>query len=242
MDIQQFKQELLAQGYDPELVEAMVMSRQQPAQQQPVQSDYQIQKGDTLSGIAEQTGSSVEELASANQIADPDMIYAGDTLKTKAQGESPTDFSMTQDRSSEGRMIDTDVFKINQEFGNYNPKLELSKSGKNYGVDFNAKTGDKVFLPSEGEWEIVESYAGSGFNDGYGKSVKAKNSMTGEILRFSHLSKNYAKPGQVIPGGQLIGAVGSTGNVTGPHLDLEMIDPSGSYVDVTRSRYGQYLF
>jgi LysM repeat protein len=39
-----------------------------------------VQPGDTLSGIAAQLGTTVEDLAAANGIADPDVLYAGQTL------------------------------------------------------------------------------------------------------------------------------------------------------------------
>ena len=41
---------------------------------------YVVQSGDTLSGIAAQLGTSVEDLAAANGIANPDFVYAGQTL------------------------------------------------------------------------------------------------------------------------------------------------------------------
>jgi rare lipoprotein A len=41
---------------------------------------YVVQSGDTLYEIALQTGTTVEYLAAANGIADPDVIYAGQTL------------------------------------------------------------------------------------------------------------------------------------------------------------------
>ena len=41
---------------------------------------YVMQSGDTLAEIAFQTGTTVEYLAAANGIADPDVIYAGQTL------------------------------------------------------------------------------------------------------------------------------------------------------------------
>ncbi len=41
---------------------------------------YVVQTGDTLAEIAFQTGTTVEYLAAANGIADPDVIYAGQTL------------------------------------------------------------------------------------------------------------------------------------------------------------------
>jgi LysM repeat protein len=45
---------------------------------------YQIQWGDTLTGLAQAFGTTVEAIAEANEIADPDMIYAGDTLMVPA--------------------------------------------------------------------------------------------------------------------------------------------------------------
>jgi rare lipoprotein A len=41
---------------------------------------YVVQSGDTMSGIAAQLGTSVEDLAAANGIANPDLVYAGQTL------------------------------------------------------------------------------------------------------------------------------------------------------------------
>jgi rare lipoprotein A len=41
---------------------------------------YVVQSGDTLSGIAAQLGTSVEDLAAANGIANPDLVYAGQTI------------------------------------------------------------------------------------------------------------------------------------------------------------------
>jgi peptidoglycan lytic transglycosylase len=41
---------------------------------------YVVQPGDTLTSIAAALGTTVEDLAAANGIADPDLIYAGQTL------------------------------------------------------------------------------------------------------------------------------------------------------------------
>jgi rare lipoprotein A len=41
---------------------------------------YVVQPGDTLSGIAAQLGTTVEDLAATNGIADPNVLYAGQTL------------------------------------------------------------------------------------------------------------------------------------------------------------------
>ncbi len=41
---------------------------------------YEVQRGDTLAGVAAQLGTTVEYLAATNGIADPDLIYSGQTL------------------------------------------------------------------------------------------------------------------------------------------------------------------
>jgi LysM repeat protein len=41
---------------------------------------YKIKQGDTLSGIAKKYGTTVKELASANNISNPNRIYAGQML------------------------------------------------------------------------------------------------------------------------------------------------------------------
>ena len=39
-----------------------------------------VQSGDTLSSIAAELGTTVEDLAAANGIENPDLLYAGQTL------------------------------------------------------------------------------------------------------------------------------------------------------------------
>ena len=56
--------------------------------------DYTIQSGDTLSQIAERAGlgaDNYQQLADANNIANPDLIYAGDTIKIPGGDTSDSD-------------------------------------------------------------------------------------------------------------------------------------------------------
>jgi LysM repeat protein len=43
--------------------------------------DYEIKKGDTLSGIAKRTGRSVEAITRENKIADPNKIGIGQKIR-----------------------------------------------------------------------------------------------------------------------------------------------------------------
>ena len=44
----------------------------------------------------------------------------------------------------------------------------------------------------------------------------------GLMTRYAHMSKFNAKVGQTVEAGQTIGAIGSTGRSTGPHLHFEV--------------------
>jgi murein DD-endopeptidase MepM/ murein hydrolase activator NlpD len=46
--------------------------------------------------------------------------------------------------------------------------------------------------------------------------------VKGGHLLFAHLSSNSVKVGQDLKVGDVIGKVGSEGNVTGPHLHMEL--------------------
>jgi LysM repeat protein len=53
---------------------------------------YQVQPGDTLSALAVRLGVSVQELASANNITDPNFILAGQMLVVPSDGGSATTY------------------------------------------------------------------------------------------------------------------------------------------------------
>lgn len=130
---------------------------------------------------------------------------------------------------------------ITQIFGNYNPEVEKYSGGINNGVDFGVDEGTEVGLP-EGKWQVEEIENTGKFNRGYGNSILVKNVDTGEKIRLSHLSALAAiKAGDVIAGNNKIGRSGKTGNVTGPHLDVEYYDQAGKMADILKTRYGGSL-
>ena len=58
---------------------------------------YLIESGDTLSGIARKTGSTLEELQELNKIEDVDKIYAGKTLKVPEYLKSKEEVSLDEE-------------------------------------------------------------------------------------------------------------------------------------------------
>ncbi len=83
------------------------------------------------------------------------------------------------------------------------------------GLDIPAPIGQKVVAPADG---IVVQTGDYFFN---GKTVLIDHGQ-GLISMFCHLSKIEVKQGQQIHQGEVLGLVGKTGRVTGPHLHWGM--------------------
>lgn len=100
----------------------------------------------------------------------------------------------------------------------------LGRPAMHTGLDFRAGTGDPVRATANGK------VASSGSAGGYGRMVEIDHG-NGLSTRYGHLSEINVKVGDQIRIGQVIGAVGSTGRSTGPHLhyetriDGEAVDP-----------------
>jgi len=90
----------------------------------------------------------------------------------------------------------------------------LGRPAMHTGLDFRAATGDPVRATANGK------VASSGWMGGYGRMVEIDHG-NGLSTRYGHLSEIHVKVGETIKIGQVIGAVGSTGRSTGPHLHYE---------------------
>ena len=83
------------------------------------------------------------------------------------------------------------------------------------GVDFGAPMGTAI--PSQSSGRVVAS----GWMGGLGNAVIIE-SAGGVQHVYGHNSANHVSVGQTVGRGQSIGAVGSTGNSTGPHVHYEV--------------------
>jgi murein DD-endopeptidase MepM/ murein hydrolase activator NlpD len=93
------------------------------------------------------------------------------------------------------------------------------------GIDIAAPVGTPVWAVTSGVVEFA------GWDDsGYGNMIDIRH-HDGLLTRYAHLSHIYAQQGSVVDQSQVIGAVGTTGNSTGPHLHFETIPLSGVAVD-----------
>jgi murein DD-endopeptidase MepM/ murein hydrolase activator NlpD len=91
------------------------------------------------------------------------------------------------------------------------------------GMDIAADTGTPVLAPGAGK--VIE--LGDFFFSG---NMVYIDHGQGLITLFAHLSKTDVKLGQTIKKGDVIGEVGATGRVTGPHLHWSL-GLNGTWVD-----------
>lgn len=88
---------------------------------------YTVQKGDTLSKIASKYGTTYQELAKLNNIANPNLIYAGQVLKIKGSTQESTYIVYTVQRgdtlSKIASRYGTTYQKIAKDNGISNPNL-----------------------------------------------------------------------------------------------------------------------
>ena len=83
------------------------------------------------------------------------------------------------------------------------------------GVDFDGKTGDPIAAIESGIVVLVSDHYYSG-------NIVIVDHGLGVFSSYIHLSAFNVKKGQKISRGDIVGYVGSTGRVTGPHLHLSM--------------------
>ena len=103
------------------------------------------------------------------------------------------------------------------------------RSSTHTGLDIAASTGTPIKVIADG---TVTSAQCTG---SYGYLVKVEHG-NGVESWYAHTSKMYVKAGDEVKAGDVIAAVGSTGNSTGPHLHLE-IRINGQHVNPQKYIY-----
>lgn len=102
--------------------------------------------------------------------------------------------------------------RLNSRFGErrvFNGQLK----SRHMGLDLDGRTGDPVLAANDGVVTMVRDCFGSG-------NTVIVSHGAGLFTGYFHLSEFKVELGEKVKRGQLIGLVGATGRVTGPHLHL----------------------
>lgn len=193
---------------------------------------HQVQPGDTLAAIAARYAIPIQTI-----IADPWNLTSGAgpirflriPLHTEQQpslAETPSLSARPGGTGGETPPAPTDQQPLpaNWPYGSghfawpvYGWITQSYRTGHS-GLDIGAWAGTPVTAADRG----VVIRAGWS-NAGYGNFVVIDHKID-YLTLYAHLSEIFVVEGQVVAQGQLIGAVGSTGNSTGPHLHFEIRD------------------
>lgn len=104
------------------------------------------------------------------------------------------------------------VSRITSEFGS-GREFNGTVTSRHMGTDFQGAPGAPVRAANRGVARIVAPFF-------YGGNVVYLDHGAGITTAYLHLSKQNVVAGDTVARGQIIGEVGATGRVTGPHLHL----------------------
>src|SRR5205823_3471556 len=86
-----------------------------------------------------------------------------------------------------------------------------SLTSRHLGVDFEGKVGDSIKAANRGVVALVDTFFLAG-------RVVYIDHGGGVVTGYFHMSRQLVAVGDTVQRGQVIGLVGATGRVTGPHL------------------------
>lgn len=112
------------------------------------------------------------------------------------------------------QVLPADLSGISSGFG-FRRDPFTGRAAMHTGLDFRGRTGDPIHAAAMGTVSFV------GRKSGYGKVIEIRHG-NGMMTRYAHMSAFRAKAGQKVAAGDIIGAIGSTGRSTGPHLHFEV--------------------
>jgi len=163
-----------------------------------------------------------EEAAAAAAKAQDDAEAKAAAAKKKAEEEAAKAKEAARlAELAKSYALPTSSYTLTGRFGDAG---SMWSSGYHTGLDFAAPTGTLIKAIHSGT--ITEAgWAGS---YGYRTILKLDD---GTELWFCHQSSISVSVGQKVATGDVIGRVGATGNVTGPHLHLEVHPDGGDAID-----------
>ena len=179
--------------------------------QEQTKVDKLTEQSHALESDVEEYEKKMKELDAKEKAQEAALQKKYEEAKKKAeQGNSSGSSS-----SSTGGSVSSQGFIRPVKSGSITATMYYS-SGKYHGaVDFGVSVGTPVYAAADG----IVTYAG--VMSGYGNCVMI-NHGDGIVTLYGHGQEIYTELGATVKQGDVIMAVGSTGNSTGPHLHFEV--------------------
>lgn len=213
-----------------------------------------------ISAVASRTGAVTSETPSGPaEVGSPDpqreddstQAGAGSQSQPEEESDRPTDHALQaqllkerqQERTRRALQADQELAEFIESVGvldqldvwvtpisaSYRITATFGQAGSLWssdhtGVDLAAPSGTPVASVAAG------TVTRAGEAGAYGLQVEVTHADA-TMTSYGHLSRIDVTEGQVVQQGVVVGAVGSTGNSTGPHLHLELRPAGGGPVD-----------
>ncbi|MFH1610713.1 MAG: M23 family metallopeptidase [Patescibacteria group bacterium] len=180
---------------------------------------HTVAKNETLSSIAKEYSAEIDELLAYNKLVSDKQLQIGQKLIVPGGSITPPTRSV--------RSV-TSVFSSSPSVGSATSRIggfiwpTVSKKitqyyhWRHHGLDIGSKPGLPIYASMAG---VVTK---AGWSTGYGYNVILDHGG-GKRTLYAHMSKIYVNKGQEVNQGLPIGAIGSTGWSTGPHLHFEIM-------------------
>ena len=177
-----------------------------------------LRRGDRFSVVYETLEADGETMR-AGKILSAEVVNRGRTHQAiwfKEQGATKGAYYTPDGQSLRKAYLlsPMEVSRITSGFGMRNHPV-YGYSREHNGVDYAAPTGTPVRTIGDG----VVTFAG--VQNGYGNVIQIRHRNAKDSTLYAHLSRIDVKVGDNVMQGENIGAVGSTGVSTGPHLHFE---------------------
>ena len=164
----------------------------------------QVQRGDSLSGLASRYGTTVPSILQANPGLNAQKLQAGQRLKIPGAS------------GGQSAVVRTAGIRVSAVLP-VQGRVTTAPSSRHVGFDLAARSGTSIRAALGGSVVTSEFDARAGW--GWTVVLDHGNGFT---TRYSHNSANLVRVGQQVTTGQVIARVGSTGNSTGPHVDFRV--------------------
>ena len=181
---------------------------------------YTIKEGDTVKKIADKYKADIGEILVFNGISLETKLRAGETIIIPDAEGGVVSQSLAKSITPTSRLHDAggpllEGYFIRPIAGGYRSQGLHGYNGVDLG---GVPQGTPVVAAAAGN--VILSRQG-GWNGGYGNYIVIQHDNGTQTL-YSHLRNNIVEVGWRVAQGQVIGYLGATGRVTGPHLHFEI--------------------
>ncbi len=173
---------------------------------------HTVKSGDTLATIAKKYKADTNDIIAYNGLAADSKLAVGDEIiipdgvVTSVSNNSAISNNSNQTTSAGYYLRPIRGGVRSQGLHGYN------------GIDLASSVGTPIMASADGVVVIART---TGYNGGYGLYVAIKHS-NGTQTVYGHMSRVDVAVGQTVEQGEVIGAVGNTGNSSGPHVHFEI--------------------